>query len=124
MLRFVAKNFDLRKLNLEVDAREAWGLFEDAAAGAYGGDEVDQEWKFIYDFYMDVGKALAEVFKSSDLREFHVRTSIWDGIGPWLVGQISGREDMVVAGILPEYHDVGMQLLSGEEVSKSKREEV
>lgn len=41
MLRFVAKNFDLRKLNLEVDAREALGLSEDAAAGAYGGDEVD-----------------------------------------------------------------------------------
>lgn len=123
MLRFVAESFDLGKLYLEVDGRRAWGLFEDKAAGAYGGDEVDQEWKFIYDFYMDVGRALAEVFKGSDFQEVHVKTSIWDGIGPWLVGQISGRET-VVTGILPEYHHAGMRLLPGEAVIEPKGEEI
>lgn len=124
MLRFVAESFDLGKLDLEVNASSAaWSLFDDLAAGAYGGDEVDQEWKFIYDFYMDVGRALAEVFEGSDLREVRVKTSIWDGMGAWLVGQISGRET-VVAGNLPEYHDAGMRLLSGEGVSKPKGEDI
>lgn len=41
MLHFVAESFNLGKLDLEVDGRRAWGLFENKAAGAYGGDEVD-----------------------------------------------------------------------------------
>lgn len=125
ILRFVAENFDLGKLDLEVDARRAWGLFEDAGAGAYGGDEVNEEWKFIYDFYMDVGRALAEVFRGSDLRDVRVRTSIWDGVGPWLAEQITGRGgETVVAGILPKHHDVGMRLSPGEGVNAPKREEM
>lgn len=72
---------------------------------------------------MDVERALAEVFKGSNLREVRVKTSIWDGIGPWVVGQISGRET-VVAGILPEYHHAGMQLLPSEAVSEPKGEEI
>lgn len=111
MLRFIAESFDLRKLDLEVNASAAaWSLFEDTIAGAYG-DDIDQEWKFIYDFYMDVGRALAEVFEGSDLRGVHVETSIWDGMGPWLMGQISGKRETVVADILPKYHDAGMRLL-------------
>ena len=113
LLRFVAGSFNLEMLHLEVDASSAaWSLFEDKAAGAYGGD-IDQEWKFIYEFYMDVGRALVEVFGGSGLREVGVETSIWDGMGEWLVGQISGRET-VVAGNLPKYHDAGTRLSSGE----------
>lgn len=124
MLRFVAENFDLEQLDLEVNVSHvAWSFFEDRGAGAYGGDEVDEEWKFIYDFFMDVGRALAEVFKGSNLRAIRVETSIWDRMGPWLSGQISGRETAVV-GNLPEYHDVGMRLLSGEGVSEPKGEQI
>lgn len=118
LLRLVAESLDLRKLHLELDARSAaWSLFEDKAAGAYGGNEVDQEWKFVYDFYMDVGRALAEVFGDSGLLEVSVKTSIWDGMGAWLVGQISGR-GTVVAGILPEYHDTRRRLSSRERVDE------
>lgn len=125
ILRLIAESLDLSKLDLEVDARKAWRLFEDAGAGAYGGDEVDEEWKFIYDFYMDVGRAVAEVFKGSDLREVRIWTSIWDGMGQWLVGQITGNgREAVVAGILPKHHDVGMRLLPGEGVNEPKEEEV
>lgn len=118
MLRFIADNFDLRKLDLEVNASSAaWSLFEDTIAGAYGGG--DHEWMFIYGFYVDIGRALAEVFGgSSDLRELRFETSIWDGMGPWLVDQISGR-DTAVDGNLPEWHDAGMRLLSGEAVIES-----
>lgn len=123
MLRFIAESFDLGKLDLEVNiSAVAWSLFEDRGAGAYGG-EVDEEWKFIYDFFMDVGRALAEVFKGSDLREIRVETSIWDGMGPWLSGQISGRETAVV-GNLPEYHDIGMHLLSDKAASVQKGEQI
>ncbi|KAK7731944.1 hypothetical protein SLS63_005242 [Diaporthe eres] len=115
LLRFVAGSFDLSKLRLEVNASSAaWSLFEDTIAGAYGGD-IDEEWKFVYDFFMDVGRALAEVFGGSGLREVGVETSIWDGMGPWLVGQISGR-GTVVAGMLPKYNDAGTRLSSGEGV--------
>lgn len=124
MLRFIAENFDLGKLDLGVNVSHvAWSFFEDTGAGAYGGDEVDQDWKFIYDFFMDVGTTLAEVFKGSDLQEIRVETSIWDGMGPWLSGQISGEKTAVV-GNLPEYHDVGMRLLSGEAASELKGEQI
>lgn len=117
ILRFVAESFDLGKLDLEVKASSAaWSLFEDTIAGAYGGG--DHEWMFIYDFFIDIGRALAEVFEGSDLRELRVETSIWDGMGPWLVRQITGRETFV-NGNLPEWHDVGMRLLSGQAVSES-----
>lgn len=118
ILRFVAENFDLGKLDLEVNASSAaWSLFEDTIAGAYGGG--DHEWMFIYDFFMDIGRALAEVLGGSDLRELRVETSIWDGIGPWLAGQITGT-DTVVEGNMPGWHNVGMRLLSGEQVSESR----
>lgn len=124
MLRFVAESFDLGILDLEVNVSHvAWSLFEDRGEGAYGGDEVDEEWKFIYDFFMDVGISLAEVFKGSNLREIRVETSIWDGMGPWLSGQISGRETAVV-GNLPEYHDASMRLLSDEAASVHKAEQI
>lgn len=115
LLRFVAGNFDLQTLDLQVNASNAaWSFFEDTIAGAYGGD-IDEEWKFIYEFYVDVGRALADVFGGSDLRELGVETSIWDGMGPWLVGQISGKET-VVADILPKYHDAGTRLTPNEPV--------
>lgn len=124
ILRFVAESFDLGKLDMKVNvSAAAWSLFKDRGAGAYGGDEVDEEWKFIYDFFMDVGRALAEVFKGSDLREIGVETSIWDGMGPWLSGQISGRKTAVV-GNLPENHHVGMRLLSSEAASEPKGEQI
>lgn len=117
ILRFVAENFDIGKLDLEVNASSAaWSLFEDTIAGAYGGG--DHEWMFMYDFFMDIGRALAEVFKGRDLGKLHVETSIWDGMSPWLAGQITGRET-VVDGNLPAWHDVGMRLLSREAVSES-----
>ncbi|ROV92982.1 hypothetical protein VMCG_09001 [Cytospora schulzeri] len=83
LLRFVAESFDLGELDLEVNAGDAaWSLFEDMAAGAYGGgrDEVDQNWRFVYKFYLDVGRALAEVFEGRELRVLGVKTSIWDGM--------------------------------------------
>lgn len=114
LLRFVAESFDLGSLDLEVDAGSAaWGLFEDKAAGAYGGDEVDQEWRFVYEFYLDVGRALAEVFGGGKLQKVSVKTSVWDGMGAWLEGQISGSGAVVAKG-LPAYHDPKMQLVSGE----------
>lgn len=117
MLHFVAESFDLGKLDLEVNASSAaWSLFEDTIAGAYGGG--DHEWMFIYDFFMDIGRALAEVFEGSVLGELRVETSIWDGMGPWLAGQVHGRET-VVDGNMPAWHDSGMRLLSGDAVSES-----
>lgn len=116
LLRFVAESFDLGKLHLEVNASDAsWNFFGDTIAGAYGGD-IDEEWKFMYEFFMDVGRALAEVFRGSGLRDLSVTTSIWDGMGPWLEGQVTGRET-VVTDILPKYHDVGTRLLSDEKAN-------
>lgn len=111
LLRFIDDNFDLAKLDLEVNAgNAAWGLFEDKAAGAYGGDEVDDEWKFVYEWYLEVGRALADVFGAKELQRLNVKTSIWDGMGSWLTGQVTGAES-VVDGNLPRYHDAGMRLL-------------
>lgn len=113
LLRFVAESFDLGKLHLEVNAsRASWSFFGDTIAGAYGED-IDEEWKFMYEFFMDLGRALAEVFRGSGLRDLSVTTSIWDGMGPWLEGQITGRET-VVTDILPRYHNVGTRLSSDE----------
>lgn len=115
LLRLVAGIFDLQMLDLQVNASNAaWSFFEDTIAGAYGGD-IDKEFEFIYEFYMDVGRALADVFSGCDLRELGVKTSIWDGMAPWLVGQISGKET-VVADILPKYHDGGTRLTPNEPV--------
>lgn len=115
LLRFVAENFDLAKLDWEIDASSAsWGLFADRGAGAYGGDEVDEEWIFVYEWYLEVGRALADVFRGRELQRLSVETSIWDGMGPWLVGQITGAETVVDRG-LPRHHGVGMRLLSGGE---------
>lgn len=114
LLRFVAESFELGGLDLEVDAgSEAWSLFEDKAAGSYGGgrDEVDRNWGFVYDFHMDVGRALAEVFGGGKLRVLDIKTSIWDGIGAWLEGQINGR-GTVVDRELPGYYDPRTPLLS------------
>lgn len=96
LLRFVAQSCDLRKLNLEVNAGSAaWSLFEDKGAGAYGGDEVDQDWRFVYEFYMDIGKALVQVFKGQELSSIKAETSIREGMGVWLAGQLSGGEAVV-----------------------------
>lgn len=114
LLRFVAESFEVGGLDLEVDAGSAaWGLFEDKAAGAYGGgkNEVDRNWGFVYEFYLDVGSALAEVFGGRKLRGLDVLTSIWDVMGVWLEGQINGR-GTVVDGGLPGYHDSRTPLLS------------
>lgn len=115
LLRFIAESFELGELDLQVNlSNVAWSLFEGKAAAAYyPEDKIDQDWKFIYDFFMDVGRALAEVFGGLELRKVDVETSIWDGMGGWLTGQISGRET-VVDGNLPEYHNVGIPLLSNE----------
>lgn len=118
LLRFVAESetFDLARLDLEVDAGSAaYSLFEDKAAGAYGGDEVDEEWRFVYEYYLDVGRALAEVFSGgagAELRAVRVETTIWEGMGAWLEGQVSGRGTVVAKG-LPRYHDPEMRLLPG-----------
>lgn len=114
ILRFIAEKFDLGQLNLEVDAScAAWGLFEDKAAAGYSTrDEVDQDWRFMYDFYIDVGRVVAEVFRGVELRGLSAKTSIWNGMCPWLTGQITGR-DMGVIEDLPRFHDTGMPLLPG-----------
>lgn len=78
LLRFVDGSFDVAGLGLEVDAGgAAWGIFEDKAAGAYAGwDEVERDWGFVYEFYLDVGRALAEVFGGGRLRGVRVKTSM------------------------------------------------
>lgn len=115
LLRLVARRCNLAALDLEVDLSEAaWGLFGGSGAAAYC-DAVDQEWRFVYEFYMDVGRVLAEVFgERGELRGLEVKTVIWDGVGAWLVGQIRGRE-AAVAGGLPEYHNAATRLLPGKE---------
>lgn len=114
LMHFVAENFDLGNLDLEVDAGSAaWSLFEDKGAGAYGGDEVDEDWRFVYELYLDVGRALTEAFWGKELRRVVVKTSIWDGMGPWLAGQITGGVRTVNLGRLPGYHDATSRLVSG-----------
>lgn len=113
LLRLVSEGCDLASLDLEVDlGRAAWSLFEDKAAAAYGGDEVDEEWRFVYEFYVDAGRALVEVFRGRAMpRSLVVRTTIWEGMGEWLVGQVTGRSIEVTGG-LPPYHNVHMSLLT------------
>ncbi|PSR99074.1 hypothetical protein BD289DRAFT_424531 [Coniella lustricola] len=113
LLRFIASSFDLGALVLEVDAGSAaWSLFEDKGAGAYGEDDVDDEWRFIYEFYLDIGRALIDVFGTTKLHKINVKTAIWDGMGPWLDAQICGKEletARAVTGV-PRYHTATSRL--------------
>ncbi|KAK7736125.1 hypothetical protein SLS53_007152 [Cytospora paraplurivora] len=115
ILRWIAENFDLGNLTLYINASDAsWTLFANCGAAAYSPqDEVDSDWRFIYDWYLDLGRALAELFEGGGgLLELQVSTSIWDGMGAWLVGQVTGRK-MVISEYMPQFQDPGMQLLSG-----------
>lgn len=118
ILRFVADNFDLENLHLVVNVQSAaWLIFSDAGAGAYGGDEVEEgpDWRFIYEWYLDVGRVILEVFAGRELLDLSVIASIWDGMGPWLTGKITGKETVVPVAKVPRYHDAGRRLLdSGE----------
>ena len=118
LLSFIAEKFDPTQLDLEVKAKDAaWGLFEDNGAAAYDGDEVGDEWKVVYEWHLEVGRALADVFGGRDLQRLSVETSIWDGmgwvgIGPRLTAQITATET-VENGNLPRYHDACLRLLPG-----------
>ncbi|KAJ4415773.1 hypothetical protein N0V82_007135 [Gnomoniopsis sp. IMI 355080] len=118
LLRFVADNFDLENLHLVVNVGgAAWSVFADAGAGAYGGDEVEKgpDWRFIYEWYLDVGRLILKVLAGRDLLDLSVLASIWDGMEPWLTGKITGKESVVPAAKVPRYHDAGLRLLgSGE----------
>lgn len=110
----MANNFDLENLHLVVDVQSAaWLIFSDAGAGAYGGEEVEEgtDWRFIYEWYLDVGKVILEVLAGRELQDLSVIASIWDGMGPWLTGRITGNETVVPPAKLPRYHDAGLRLL-------------
>lgn len=128
LLRFVADNFDLENLHLVVNVGgAAWQIFADAGAGAYGGDEVEEgpDWKFIYEWYLDVGRVILEVLAGRELLDLSILASIWDGMTPWLTGKITGRESAVPAAKVPRYHDAGLRLFeageSGDGVVAVKR---
>lgn len=117
LLRWVAENLDLKNLTLYLNAGDSsWSLFGDCGAAAYATeDDVDHDWRFIYDWYLDLGRALAEVFQGGGgLRELQIWTQIWEGMGEWLVGQFTGR-GTVLPKLMPRFHDPRMQLLSGKE---------
>lgn len=112
LLLFIVSTFDLQRLNLEICANSAaWGLFEDMGAAAYGRDEVDDEWRFIYEFFLDVGRVLFEVFNGRKLKKIHVETSIWDDVGPWLDAQITGEEPVLAIKDVPRYHTAETRLV-------------
>lgn len=77
----------------------AWLIFSDAGAGAYGGDEAEEgpDWRFIYEWYLDVGRVILEMLAGRELWDLSVVASIWDGIGPWLTGKITGKQTVVPA---------------------------
>lgn len=114
LLQFVADNFDLENLHLIINVESAaWLLFSDAGAGAYGGDEVEEgpDWRFIYEWYLDVGKVILEVLSGRELLDLSVLASIWNGMGPWLTGRIAGKETVVPAVKVPRYHNADSKLL-------------
>lgn len=114
LLQFVANNFDLENLHLIINVESAaWSIFSDAGAGAYGGDEVEEgpDWRFIYEWYLDVGKVMLEVLSGRELLDLSVLASIWNGMGPWLTGRIAGKETVVPARKVPRYHNAEPNLL-------------
>lgn len=118
LLQFVANNFDLGNLHLIINVESAaWLIFSDAGAGAYGGDEVEEgpDWRFIYEWYLDVGKVIMEELAGRELLDLSILASIWNGMGPWLTGKVSGKETVVPAGKVPKYHDADSRLLDSSE---------
>ncbi len=115
LLRFVADNFELPNLMFEVDAGScAWSLHEDKAAAAYD-DDVEKTWRFVFEFYMDVGRALCETLAGKGLARVSIstRTSIseFQGMGAWLEREVTGKEVSVgKIGTLPAYHDLASRL--------------
>ncbi|ROW08704.1 hypothetical protein VPNG_06374 [Cytospora leucostoma] len=122
ILRWIAENLDLGNLTLYINAGDAsWTLFADRGAAAYATmDDMDHDWRFIYDWFLDVGRAVAEVFGGGGgLRELQIWTQVWDGMGAWLVGQITGRRTVIPEyTLMPRFQDPGMQLLSGKGVGE------
>lgn len=128
LLRFVANNFDLENLHLVVNVGgAAWQVFADAGAGAYGGDEVEEgpDWRFIYEWYLDVDRVILEVLAGRELLDLSILASIWDGMEPWLTGKLTGKESVVPAAKVPRYHDPGLRLFdfgeTGDKVVHVKR---
>lgn len=114
ILQFVADTFDLGNLHLIINVESAaWLIFSDAGAGAYGGDEVEEgpDWRFIYEWYLDVGKVILEVLAGHELLDLSVLASIWNGMGPWLTGKMAGKATVVPAGKVPRYHDATSKLV-------------
>lgn len=62
---------------------------------------------------MDVGRVLGEVVAGKELRVLVIETFIWDGMGPWMAAQITGRGAVVDPYRLPHFHDTWTPLLSG-----------
>lgn len=115
LLQFVANNFDLENLHLIINVESAaWLIFSDAGAGAYGGDEVEEgpDWRFIYEWYLDVGKVILDVLAGHELLDLSVLASIWSGMGPWITGIVAGKETVVPAGKVPRYHNGDSKLLA------------
>jgi hypothetical protein len=112
----VAETFDLKELDLFNELGDAAWSFFDARGWTFSPmteDEIDLEAKLLYDFYLDVGKAVAEVFQGWELHSVNMRTSIWEAIGPWVTSQINGVENVPTAYI-PKYHTAETRLVSNE----------
>ena len=114
-LRFVAENFDLPNLSLEVDpGSAAWSLFQDKAAGGYEED-VEKNWRFVYEFYLEVGRALLDTFGGKELAGLSISTNKsipeFAGMGAWLEREVTGKEGSSgKMGKVPAYHDVAKRL--------------
>ncbi|KAK7729986.1 hypothetical protein SLS53_009101 [Cytospora paraplurivora] len=84
LLRFIAENFDLGKLDLVVDAKNSsWNIW-----------------------------AVGEVFHDKQLRSLSITTDVWEGVGEWLTGRLNGTE--VATEDVPCFHNPETPLLPGE----------
>lgn len=118
LLRFIAENFDLGKLELIIDTkRGSWDIWWDrTCAWGYNHEpreERDPEFRFMYEIFLDIGRAVGEVFHNKELRGLSITTDVWEGVGEWLTGRLT-RTEVVVTGDMPCFHDPETPLLPGD----------
>ncbi|ROW06366.1 hypothetical protein VPNG_07549 [Cytospora leucostoma] len=120
VLRFIAENFDLGELDLVIDAKSgSWDIWWDrTCAWGYNHEppeERDPEFKFMYEIFLDIGRAVGEVFHDKQLRSLSIITDVWEGVGEWLTGRLNGTETATVPtkGV-PCFHNPETPLLPGE----------
>ncbi|ROV90943.1 hypothetical protein VPNG_10076 [Cytospora leucostoma] len=119
-----AETFDLGKLELIIDAkRGSWNIWWDInCASEESQREKDQDWKSMYEIFLDIGRAVGEVFNTKELRALSITTYLWHRVGQWLTGRLTGAETVVTKDV-PRYHDPETPLLPGEEGDRDGFEE-